>query len=275
MSLAIYILGVLSLHLVLGFDHLSVQSKFSSILENLESLESSSKSTSRSIQSYCDCQLSKSESSISQISQQISDTSFKLSSVTMPKLMQRRFRKMDVEEKMDLNRKERSENSFLSNQVNNHVESQKQGINDLINEIQGSSVFGHLESNLNNLINLLGKHKNGFDAVDERLEALFVQFRNEYTGATPFIIDLEAEVDELNEKLGELKDELKDAEEEHQLFKDWCKVQKKELDEVINMHEIQSKSGKLFDQVLIDLDGELADYVIQRVQESLNKLNNE
>ncbi|OMJ96129.1 hypothetical protein SteCoe_306 [Stentor coeruleus] len=275
MLLSISVLGTLCIYLASGFDSLSVQSKFSSILENLESLETSTKSTYRSIQSYCECQLSKSESSISQITQQISDTSFKISSVTMPKLMQRRFRKMDVEEKMDLNRKERSENSALFKQVDDHVESQKQKINNLINEIQGSSVFGYLESNLNNLINLLEKNKNGFDIVDERLEALFVQFRNEYTGATPFIIDLEAEIDELNEQLIELKDELKDLEEEYQLFKDWCKGQKKGLDDVFNMHETQSKSAKLFDQVLVDLDGELADYVMQRVQESLGKLNDE
>lgn len=275
MSLAVYILGALSLHLALSFDSLSVQSEFSSILDNLESLESSTKSTYRSIQSYCDCQLSKFESSISEITQQISDTSFKLSSVTMPKLMQRRFRKMDVEEKMDLNRKERSGNSAFSIQVSNHAETQKQGIQDLIKEIQGSSVFGHLESNLNTLIDLVEKNKNGFDEVDDKLEALFVQFRNEYTGATPFIIDLEAEVDDLHEQLGELKDELKDAEEEHQQYKDWCKGQKKGLDDVLNMHEIQNKSAKLFDQVLVDLDGELAEYVMERVQESLGKLNDE
>ena len=258
------------------FDKNSVISKVSSVLENLAGLETHSKDLYKSSSSYCDSLSASTKSSVSQINLLVSDLSYTLDSIITPTLMQQRYRKMDLEQKMSLNRNDRKSLQEEAENESKHNEKIQTWIASTIKLAEKLENSAKTSALMNSLTQLQKSYETSSlnKEVDAKLEELFVEFRNEYSKSSPTIIGLESQTQEIHEKLKELNTKVEKYQDQNNLLSAWCKVAKSRVDSESKEREKQVYAISIFHQILVDMNGELADYVLDRVKNGFKAVEN-
>lgn len=255
-----------------AFDTISVQTHVSEVISSLERTDLSSASLFASASTICADFSNEIERNIAETSKKVGDLTYLLQAQVNPQLMKTRYRKMDVEQKMNENRIERKMLKEASENEKNHKNTLVDWVNSALqiaeNDVNSLEVQKKLVQLKNNLL-----ESQDFDAeIDQKLEELFIQFRNEYTSSTPMIIKLEVQVSQLSEEIENFNGKIKKYQEEEDILKKWCKVQNTRFEKEHEQRERQVNSASIFNQILVDMGGELADYVMERVNSALETI---
>ena len=186
--------------------------------------------------------------------------------------MQTRYRKMDVEEKMNQNRNERNLLRELSTNDKKHREAVAEWIHsaiELADTVEDVHDIDNIKQQLAQLQRNLENTPSVDTEIDGKLEELFIQFRNEYTSSTPQIIKLELQSSQLAEEIGQVGEKIEFYQSEENALKEWCKVQDNRHNNELKKREQQIYLASIFSQILTDMGGEMAEYVIERVNSAL------
>lgn len=154
--------------------------------------------------------------------------------------------------------------SIISSQALTLLQSSKTPQIDQITELKSELESSHDKITLNSV-----KSLENYNKYLASLQALYLQYKNEYDNSTPKIVALEGKVHTLGGENQYLANIIKEINLEYDSLQDWCDFQRKIYFKETKIRQDKLDSVEVVKQIAVDANGEMADFIKQRISQDL------